>query len=237
MNPALIVYFLKERLLSPIRLGLLALFLVIPLVSRVIHPECDLPGTADVFWLVLILGAGIIGRDLSSGVLQLLLARPIRRSTYVLSRWTALGSAAGALGFLLWALTLLIAVIHGSELPALREILFNLIELQFAAFGVAAVLVFFSSCLGGFGDLALFLVGGMVISLLGMVGRWRHIPVLLVLAKHLFISLMPHLELAPLFKGEHDALVLLVSWISTVTLSLALAIVLMNRKEFSYASG
>ena len=67
MNRVLIVYCLKERLLSPIRLALLALFLVIPLVFRVLRPDCDLPDATDMLWLALILGAGIIGRDVSSG--------------------------------------------------------------------------------------------------------------------------------------------------------------------------
>ena len=33
------------------------------------------------------IAAGTIGQDVSSGVLQLLFARPVRRSEYVLSRW------------------------------------------------------------------------------------------------------------------------------------------------------
>src|SRR4029079_16239697 len=42
-----------------------------------------------VLWNGLLFGAGIIGLEASTGVLQLVFARPVTRAEYVLSRWLA----------------------------------------------------------------------------------------------------------------------------------------------------
>ena len=50
------------------------------------------------------------------------------------------------------------------------------------------------------------------------------------------MSLKPGLDLAPLFHGGPVAWFAVVSYLSTVTLCLGLAVVVMNRRELSYAS-
>ena len=47
--------------------------------------------------LGLILAAGSVGRDVSSGVLALVLTRPLVRTTYLLAKWTAVSTAVAAL--------------------------------------------------------------------------------------------------------------------------------------------
>ena len=95
MNLTLIAAFLQHRLSSPLRMLFLAAFVLMPLLFVTAAPGMGLTPLEDSFWFVIVLGAGAIGQDVSSGVLQLLLARPITRPEYVTSRWLAVAIGAG----------------------------------------------------------------------------------------------------------------------------------------------
>ena len=92
---ALVTVTWRERLSRPVVVALCGL-LCAAQTAFAVSGSHDLED--PVLVLALILGAGSIGRDLSSGVLALLFARPIVRTTYVIAKWTAVSLAAGTLG-------------------------------------------------------------------------------------------------------------------------------------------
>src|ERR1043166_4430499 len=68
--------------------------------------------------LALILAAGAIGQDVSSGTLQLLLVRPVSRPSYLVNRWLASGLGALGLTLFVFALGALVLMLKGTPPPA-----------------------------------------------------------------------------------------------------------------------
>jgi len=167
---------------------LLASMFFMPLLFVCFAPGVGLEPLSNGYGLTLILAAGIIGQDVSSGVLQLVLARPVTRREYVVSRWLSVSLMGGLLAsaqvLIAWLLLLASFVMVG--LYGIGELVHRDWVTRFAAE------------LGGF--------------------------------------LVPEIPLDPIQRAGDIPWVAIVSYLSTVTLCLALAIVVMNRKEFSYAS-
>jgi hypothetical protein len=186
--------------------------------------------------LVLILGSGMIGSDVSSGVLQLLFARPVRRVDYVLSRWLATAVLAAGLALIQLIVGYLILAARHETVPHPVAALSLAGQHVSMAFGSASVLVALSSLVPGLGDLALYLRLFLVSGLTQMLGTATRFKFFGPLGDEMFSTLAPQLDLAPLFGGSpywYD----IVSYASTVTLGLLLATLVMNRRELSYASG
>ena len=94
-----------------------------------------------------------------------------------------------------------------------------------------------SSLIAGFGDLALYLLlnlGGGFVQGLGQIRGW---PGMERLGAEILASLMPGIDLGRLLATTAMSWYPTVAYASTVTICLALAIVVVNRKEISYASG
>jgi ABC-type transport system involved in multi-copper enzyme maturation permease subunit len=234
MNTTLMSAFWRERFTSPVRLLLLFTFVGFTLIGSLLRRPAQLPGDDSSFWLVLVLGGGVIGRDLSTGTLQLILARPVGRSEYVLSRWLGLATASFALAFLGWAIALPFSLSGGGTTVA--DSLGVLAEHFFVTFGLAAVLTGFSALLPGFGDLALLLFGGIVSLGMMTVAGLVHIPWIGRLGSELMKTLFPTVAIHELSQGGTLHLYALAVWASTVALSLLVGIVAMNRRELSYAT-
>ena len=115
MNRTLILAVFDRWLASPPRIALVAVLGTAPVLSSFLGSGGGRVGTGSTALLVLVLGAGIIGRDVSTGVLQVLFTRPISRTEYVISRWMGLGIA----GAVLAAAQVLLAGI-GRFIPAER---------------------------------------------------------------------------------------------------------------------
>ena len=235
MNPTLVLATLRQRFTSPMRLVLLLLFGWMPMLPILLSPRMGFAALGDCYFLTLALAAGMIGQDLSSGTLQLLLARPVTRAQYVFSRWGAV--AAGA--FLIVVLQTLCAaglmLVRGVPVPWDQAAL-HLGNSALLACGTAAVMALLSSLAAGIADLGLlFLVflSGQVLEKVGLFKSWEW---LTRGAGELLRVLRPELDLAALFHGGPAVWPAVVSYLSTVTLCLALAVVVMNRRELSYAS-
>ncbi len=235
MNRALILATLRQRLSSPGRIAFLALFLLPPLAVLGFLPRTGLGSLVESFYLVLVLGAGMIGQDFSTGVLQLLFARPVRRSEYVLSRWFAVGAAASGLALAQLAIAALLVTARGVPLQG-RELALLAGSDVVTGFGSAAVLALFSSLAGGFGDLALLLAVKLMGGMIEFVGRIKAWALVARLGGELSNLPAPQIDLGQVFGGGMPSWYDLASYFSTVTLCLALAIVAVNRKELSYAS-
>jgi ABC-type transport system involved in multi-copper enzyme maturation permease subunit len=235
MNTTLIRAFLLQRFTSPMRLGLTSLFTFFPLVGVALSGELSLlAGIAGP--LAVLYAAGAIGQDVSSGTLQLLLVRPVTRPAYVLHRW--LGAMLAALAVVLTTVlcAVLLLFLRGTppEAVALARLL---LEAVTAIAGHSAVMVMLSSLVGGVGDVALYAASLFVAQMFVVLATWKQWTWLLRACNEVQGVLGAKMSWAWLGTGMAPSAFDIVSWASTITLALAVAIAVMNRKELSYASG
>jgi ABC-type transport system involved in multi-copper enzyme maturation permease subunit len=236
IHPVLVVSFLRQRLGSPLRLVLLGFMFFSPLmVVAVTKQVATLAGTPAMFALVL--AAGAIGQEISSGVLTLTFARPVTRAAYVLSRWAGAAGFAAALGLTQVALGLMAIAARGGSVPAAGEVAGLVVECVLTAGAAAAVMVMFSSLMNGLGDVALWALASVTGGLAGMVGQAKNWPALVRAASEVDLTLMPKLQAGWLFGLGDPQVYALVAVLSTTTAALAVAVWVVNRKELSYAAG
>lgn len=236
MNHALLVGFWRQRAASPFRLALLAFVVGLPLLPLLVMPQMGLAPLNDVKALILIVVAGAIGQDVSSGVLQLLFARPIRRSEYVLCRWTGASLAAIALCVFQIAVAFGLLAARGAAPPA-ASVLEMAGEHVLMSVGLCAVIVLFSSILNGIADVGLWVIGSLTATIVGVAGSALQRPWLARVGKELERVLTPTVSLGFLSTPGSIPWFDIASYLSTITLCLALAIMAVNRKELSYATG
>lgn len=236
MNLTLVTTLWRQRLSSPVRIAIAGMLTGMPLLGVAFMPGAGLTLLGGSQGLVLTLGAGMIGQDVSSGVLQLLCARPVRRPEYVLSRW--LGVAFGATAISLFQLAAAWGLMTARGVaPSPQDIAMFAAGRTIESFGIAAVLAFFSSLVGGFGDLGIYLItslGAGVIQTAGQVKGWLWVQ---RMGTELGGSLTPTIDVARLVAASPMPWYPILAYASTVALCLALAIMVVNRKELSYASG
>lgn len=235
MNPALVVTLLRQRLSSPLRVVILAAQFLLPVAMSLVTHALDPIGEAG-FWFAFTFAAGAIGQDVASGTLQLVLARPVTRPEYVVSRWFAAGLAGTLLAFAQVAIAVAWMAL-GHAAPAAGEVAVLAAGNALLAFGGAAVIVCLSACLDGLGDVAAWFLGAIALALTGNLAEYKHWPVLARAVTELQGVLEPRVDLAWLFRGGGPSWFELASYASTVTLCLALAIARLNRRELSYAAG
>jgi ABC-type transport system involved in multi-copper enzyme maturation permease subunit len=234
VNRTLVVAFWRQRFMSPFRMAFLLFIVGVPLLITAAMPQAGFSIAGKLTGVALVFAIGIIGQDLSSGVLQLLFARPVRRSEYVLSRWFAAGSMSAVIGVGQAALVVLIMTVRGAA-PGAPEALTFVGERLFEGFGIAAVFVLLSTLVNGVGDVALWIGVQFVCGIGGMLAQAKGWTWLARAAGELSGSMNPNLPIAQIAGG-------LAPWapasayLSTVTLCLALAVLVMNRRELSYAS-
>jgi len=208
----------REKLARPIVLVLCVLICIGHASFVVSSHELEDPATP----LALILGAGSIGRDVSSGVLALLFTRPLVRARYVLAKWLAVSVAAGVLAAATLLVEALILGRQGEGVPG-AELAAALFASATATCGLTAVLVLFSTLLPGLGDVALWTALLLVMA----VARGR-LPQRV--AEECQALLQPQLAWGSTWFA-------ILSYLSTVALCLCLAALVANRKELSYAAG
>jgi ABC-type transport system involved in multi-copper enzyme maturation permease subunit len=235
VNPTLVLSLLRQRLSSPFRLIALLVLAGPPLFLVLLAPQAGFAPLGDVYFLALAFAAGLIGQDLSSGTLPLLLTRPVTRTRYVTSRWLAASAGTVAVALLQHGLAALLMVLRGAPPPA-TVLLLALGNAVLLALGTCAVMTLFSSLLSGLGDLGLMALLQLSSNVLAAVGAARSSEALVRAAQEAQRFLKPGFDLATLGHGGALPVFELVSYLSTVTLGLALAIVIMNRRELSYAT-
>jgi hypothetical protein len=234
VNRTLIAAFLRQRMTSPMRVVLILLITVFPLCAAVImNSTSALAGMAGP--IALILAAGAIGQDVSSGTLQLLLVRPVSRPSVVIHRWLAavIGAMVISVGTLLLGnLALLARGTHPDVLDLARIVLESLCS----AAGSAAVMVMLSTLVGGLGDVGLFALALVFTQLLIGLGTIEHWDVLLRACNEVQGVLSPQLSWEWMVHRLPPSWFAITSWASTVTLALAVGIARLNRRELSYAA-
>ena len=148
MIPAIVIAAIQQRLRSPVRMMLIAMTFGFPLLGSWFAPALGFQGISNGFYFAVMLSAGLIGQDVSAGVLQLLFARPVRRWEYVFSRWFAFSLMAVAL--------VAVQVAIGASFLALRGVPIGIDAVAMhtasqilAAVGGVSVFTLLSSLIGG----------------------------------------------------------------------------------------
>jgi ABC-type transport system involved in multi-copper enzyme maturation permease subunit len=222
---ALIVATWREKLSRPMIVVLCVLLCVAQSAFAISVRDLQDP----VLIMVLILGAGSVGRDASSGVLALVFTRPLVRATYVLSKWIAISTAGAALSWLTLIAQAVLLRNRGIDISA-AELFSALFGSLTSACGIGSVLVLLSVLIRGAGDIALW-VG------LGVLGFLAQKALPLRISDEWRALLQPSLGWASTFGATPIGWFALISYLSSVTLCLTLAVLAINRKQISYASG
>jgi ABC-type transport system involved in multi-copper enzyme maturation permease subunit len=227
--------FLRQKLGSPAMLtalGLLALLCMAPLVAS---GGRSLSGPA-VFGLFVIAAASV-SRDASSGALQMILARPIRRSDYLIGRLLGIASAFA----LFLSVTLVLAFVLPTVLPLLAPMPFSLPDAARAVGGaflegllVAAVLVFFSTFLPGYADLLGYLLLTLLIQVPGILGQLLQKSSYTRITKVLHDNIQPDVPWAEVLRGENVLRVETGRYGLALTVFVVAALVVFSRREFAY---
>ncbi len=235
MNVTLMRAFAVQRLTSPMRLFLLAPAFGFPLLAVLFMGSLQpLQHAAAMF--AMLLAAGAIGQEVSSGVLQLTFARPISRPSYVASRWAAATTLSIALALAQVAIGFALAMARGGG-PSPMLALTILLEDALMAAATAAVFVCLSSLVNGLGDVAIWAMAWITLQLAGGVASIKHWTLVARLCEELRHTLQPEISLAWLAGQGTADWAALANVVSVTVLALALAIVAVNRKELTYAAG
>jgi hypothetical protein len=179
--------------------------------------------------MALIFGAGLVGKDVSSGALALMFTRPIKRWQYVFTRWIGAGVAATTFSVLHLVLQFVVLFSRGQGVPA-RALGQASFEAATGAFGLTAVLLALSTLVTGLGDLVLWIGLTLLPEFIVHVGVPQRI------CEQIEQLAMPRLEWATAAGAGTGSWFGIASYASNVTLSLALAVWVINRKQISYAT-
>ena len=236
MNPTLMVAYWHHRFTHIVWLIAFGAVVVLPVLGYVgpvralVHPSQV--GNGGGIGLLFV--AGLIGLETSSGVLQLVFARPVTRYEYVMSRWLAAVIGGIAASSLQVAIVALADLARGTPFPA--ELYVSLAGSRaLDVVGIVAVVTMFSSFLPGLGDLAIFILASGVATGLLAFGLQLHHPVYAVIGRILGESLSPSLPFPELSPFTVRSAYLCAAYASSVTLSLLVAVLVLNRKQLSYA--
>jgi ABC-type transport system involved in multi-copper enzyme maturation permease subunit len=234
VNTTIFLITLRQRFTSLPRVALALSVLIFPVGFAMLAAEAALQATRTGGMFAFILGAGILGQETSSGVYQLLFARPVRRWEYVTSRWLAVCAASCAL-VLLQVLGVCL-VLASKGLPGTESILTMVAEQMLSAVGTASVILFYSSLLPGVVDVVGILLTLISAQVLGGLAHFLEEGDWVVRASaEITRFLGPQLPLGAAWSAGVPWFDLF-SYLSTVSLCLAVAVWMMNRREISYAT-
>jgi len=233
VNTTIFLTTLRQRFSSPVRLLLVAVVLLFPVGFAMLAGPAALQAARAGGVFAFLLGAGILGQESSSGVFQLLFARPVRRWEYVVSRWLAV--SAGACALVIVQVALVCLVLASKGLPESHELLILVAEQMLSAIGTTSVILLYSSFLSGVGDVLGILMTAIAGQVLNGIGQLRQSEAMVRVATEITRFVTPQLALGSQWSSGVPWFDLF-SYLSTVTLSVAVAVVALNRREISYAS-
>jgi len=178
---------------------------------------------------LLVLAAASVSRDASSGALQMILARPIRRTDYLFGRY--LGIVLAFLAFTLASVGIGLVVRavwgpRGSLAPL--ELAEGIGFATLWAAQMSAALVFFSTFLPGYGDVIALLVIQIFLSLRTNV-TW-----MVKTSQAIERELLPAVSWERVLHGEPEAVAASGRAVLAAMLFLAAAAVVFSRREFAY---
>jgi len=189
-------------------------------------------GFVIVPWAIFLLAAGSVSRDVSSGALQMILSRPIRRTEYLFGRYLGILVSYGL--FLAVTSALIFLVVHlttGSAAEDASPVRLALLAGDTFATGAfqAAILLMFSTFLPGIADLLGLLVLFLVLHLPPWNKTW-----LRNAADAARENLLPQVSWNEALRGEGILGAATGRWVFALTVYLVLAAVIFSRRELPY---
>jgi hypothetical protein len=181
---------------------------------------------------IFVLAAGSVSRDISSGALQMILSRPIRRTEYLFGRYLGILASYGL--FLAVTSGLIFLVVHLARMNAREDasaLALALLAGEAFANGAfqAAILLMFSTFLPGIADLIGLLVLFLVLHLPPGKNAW-----LRNAADAARENLLPEVSWNEALRGESILGAATGRWVFALTVYLALAAVIFSRRELPY---
>jgi ABC-type transport system involved in multi-copper enzyme maturation permease subunit len=185
--------------------------------------------------MVVLFSSGIVSRDARSGTLQMLLARPIRRSDYLLGRY--LGVLTLEACFL--AAAFLIAWATGAlshHAVPVRETLLSGAGYFLQSSLYAALILCFSTFVAGYGDVLTYVLLWVLMGAGIQIGRALELPRLRTVFEFLKNQILPEPGWAKILSAQKWLAPEAGAWALAVAGFLALAALIFSRRQFSYAS-
>jgi Cu-processing system permease protein len=189
---------------------------------------------------VIVLGAGVVSRDVSSGAVQMILARPLTRTEYLLGRWLGVLAALGVFLATAGALVLLLSfavfpAFHWSAEPLSAAGLLRgaaAALLDGALF--SASLLCLSTFLPGYGDLIAYFLAVVGLGAAQSVGAALRRPSISEAAIALRDNLMPDPDWNALLSGQSSSFEPVGRWGLALAGLLLVAALVFRRREFAY---
>jgi hypothetical protein len=258
MNWAIIKNTWHMCLASKLRQLVVTLFILYPLMKTTMSlciekefPSEYLSDVSDQIAFVLACGSGCIGGQLNDGTLSLVLSRPIKISSYALSKWLAVAIAASTVSMIQFSAELFVALFRTPYALDATLIATNGTERILLCFGFSAVFMFFSSLVSGSKDLAVYLVFLIASGITGMLaqiepnsipeGIGRSIATMLVppigsVYEILHFILEPTIALTTLLKHGLFSWIEVTAYFSVIAFFVSVCIYSLNRRELPYGA-
>lgn len=203
------------------------------------------------FWIC-IWGAGVIGIKTSRGTLPLILARPVRTTTFVVSSWLAIAIFVFATQLLLIATASLQTLVFMPSALNLGALFVAASKALFVSLVGSAALICMSSLVSGIKDVGLYFlltVGALMLIFTKQIplkdihpAQLQHCCEALVnfvatAGAVLMFAASPDVPISETFRGiEAEGVVALIAVAAVILTWLSLAIARMNRMELSYGA-
>ena len=230
--------FLRQKFGSPAMVIALSLLAILTAVQGTLSEPEQALGAG--FLAILLIAAGSVSRDISGGTIQMILARPISRTSYLYGRYLGILAVYAVFLAISAALTVLatrlLPTLIGAGTPgaSLDSILRGIAIAMANALLFAAILLFFSTFLRGYSDVLAYF--GLMIFLGAMPGLGAALrkPWLARAGEVLRSNLLPQVDWSGILRGRGLLGEPTGRWVLAVTAFLALATVIFSRREFSY---
>jgi ABC-type transport system involved in multi-copper enzyme maturation permease subunit len=223
--------------------GSIGVMIALAVLSLLIGAQIAAVGQATAldafgFFALLILAAASVSKDVSSGALQMILARPIRRVDYLFGRyWGILLAYAAYLAstsaFAL-ALSPLLRKLFQAEKLSPGEVFRGALASLLSATLVAAVLLFFSTFLRGYGDVLAYFLLTLMVSAPGALAQPLGMPWLSTLGDLAHQNILPRVSWQDVLRGEDVFAPATGAHVLAVTAYLMFAAWIFSRREFTY---
>lgn len=231
--------FLRQKFGS---VGMLIALSVLSLVTALQVAATGSPSALESGFLALILlAAGSVSRDASSGALQMILARPIRRVAYLYGRYLGILSAYAIYVIATAVLALALGELARRLLPGapppsppMGDLALGIAESLLGAAFFAAILLFFSTFLRGYADVLAYILLTLLLALPDALAGPLRKPWLSKLGALARDNLLPRVPWMEVLRGERVFQAATGEYVLALVVYLVLAAVIFSRREFSY---
>lgn len=193
-------------------------------------------GFAIAGWAILVIAAGSVSRDVSSGALQMILSRPIRRTQYLFGRYFGILVSYGlfllatsALAFLFVQLVVL-RTARGPADYSLASLAVGAGQAFLTGAFQAAILLLFSTFLPGIADL----LGLLLVHLALNLPEFSRAPWLRTAGERARENILPVVEWSKILRGQAVLGAATGRWVFALTVYLVLASIVFSRRELPY---